>query len=1263
MLQTSLAREHLLYRIADRIRQSLELDEILAATVEEIRAFLRVDRVKIYRFEDDGSGQVVAESVDDTRLPSLKGLHFPATDIPPHARELFVQVRQRVIVDVDAQRKAVSYRENGNASDPEDLRYSSVDPCHIEYLLAMGVRSSTVVPILHHDKLWGLLAIHHATSRRFGDNQLQSIQLLVDQVSIAIAQSYLLEAARNRVRHEATVNRISTLLHSPLNLVESRQMVLEETVAALEGSGGRLYLLPEPTGQPAQIYVCGAQPRQSHLEETEAWRQLVGWEAQPDNLDDRLAEELRHSQRSLLVEAADLDSRGSWVPYPYTLSAREAPLTQAFEDTAIRSVLTVPLQYRHQCLGWLSVFRDGYDTSKLWAGRWKDDQRNLLPRNSFEAWQEIRRSQVAEWSDDDIKLARSVGIHLYMAAMQKRVEALLRHQASHDALTQLPNRVLFDELLSLALVWAIQNGEMLGVGFLDLDRFKNVNDILGHGAGDRLLQHVARRLQNVLRTEDTLARWGGDEFTLLLPRLESAEELARLGQKILDAFVLPFQIDDREFYITASLGIAVAPYDGEEATSLLQNADAAMYRAKQQGRNNYQLYSPEMNQSAIERLVLEADLRKALFRDEFVLHYQPQIDLQTGKIIGVEALLRWHHDRLGWISPGQFIPIAEETGLICEIGEWVLKTACEQHQQWQKFGLQPIKMAVNLSARQFQQPELLDTILGVLEETGMEPGDLEIEITETTAVQNMELTAQILDNLKGIGIGIALDDFGIGYSSLNSLKHLPLSKLKIDRAFVRDITENANDAAIAKTIVSLGCGLNLQVLAEGVETPEQLNFLRSIRCHAVQGYWLSKPLNADKTERLLQTWSPHQSIVQPLSGFRCELLAPQTNCEHIETLEVENRILKAEIESLKRSAISWQQQAKREQVTASIAKKIRKSLHLEEILQVTVDEGRDFLDCDRALLYRFESDWSGVMVVESVAAPWKSVLGAKVEDPCFTQNYVEKYKRGRVQAIEDLDSAHLASCHRQLLNQFQVKANLVVPVHEGDTLWGLLLVHQCRGPRVWHDDEISLVKQLATQLAIAIQQAELYRKVETANQQLQRLATLDGLTQTANRRQFDDYLDRHWTQASRERQPLSLILCDVDRFKLYNDTYGHQAGDRCLQHVANAIGHATKRPTDLLARYGGEEFAVILPDTHAAAARRIAAEIRVRVKALGIVHDKCLPDRCVSLSVGVSTCIPNEEFSTRFLIETADRALYSAKTQGRDRVVFRPTKLAIAATS
>jgi diguanylate cyclase (GGDEF)-like protein len=435
---------------------------------------------------------------------------------------------------------------------------------------------------------------------------------------------------------------------------------------------------------------------------------------------------------------------------------------------------------------------------------------------------------------------------------RKRVEDVVEHQAHYDLLTNLPNRSTFHDRLTVALAQATRNRKMLAVLFVDLDRFKTIVDTLGHAIGDQLLRGVAERLSASLEEGDTLARLGGDEFVILLPQINRADRAVRAAQRILDAIKPPFHFNQNELHITMSIGITLYPYDGEDADTLLKNADTALYRAKEQGRNNYQLYTPAMNARAFERLALENSLRKAVERKEFFVYFQPQVDVATRAVVGVEALLRWQHPDLGIVYPSEFISIAEETGLITQLGEWVLRTSCAQNRTWQKSGLPPMRVAVNLSARQFQQQDLVESVARILKETGLEARWLEIEITEGIAMQNPDYSNVLLQGLKNMGVHVAVDDFGTGYSSLSYLKKFPIDTLKIDQSFVRDITTDPNDAAIANAVIVLAHSLKLTVIAEGVEHPEQEAFLREHHCDIIQGFLFSSPLPAAALESLIR---------------------------------------------------------------------------------------------------------------------------------------------------------------------------------------------------------------------------------------------------------------------------------------------------------------------------------------------------------------------------------------------------------------------------
>lgn len=435
----------------------------------------------------------------------------------------------------------------------------------------------------------------------------------------------------------------------------------------------------------------------------------------------------------------------------------------------------------------------------------------------------------------------------------KLAEATIRHQTLHDLLTDLPNRILFKKRLSESLTQAHQYDKKLAVCFLDLDRFKIINDTLGHDIGDELLQSIVQRLKKCLRSVDIIARWESDEFTILLPEVSDIKNVAHIQERILAAFKLGFDIKNHHLHVSASIGTALYPMHGENAETLIKHAEAALYRVKLQGRNHYQFYQPEINVQASESLILENSLHYALEREELRIFYQPQVNITTGEITKMEALLRWQHPKLGLIPPEQFIPIAEETGLIVPIGEWTLRTACAQNKTWQNaLNLETLTVAVNLSARQFQQPSLLQLVSQILLDTKLNPHCLELEITESIAMDNVSLTQEILSELCKMGVSISIDDFGTGYCSLSYLKNFPIHCLKIDRSFVCDLTNENCQAAITTAIVTLAHGLNLAVVAEGVETEEQLNVLRILECELMQGYLFSRPLSVEDATRLLR---------------------------------------------------------------------------------------------------------------------------------------------------------------------------------------------------------------------------------------------------------------------------------------------------------------------------------------------------------------------------------------------------------------------------
>ncbi|MES2354185.1 MAG: EAL domain-containing protein [Pseudomonadota bacterium] len=450
-------------------------------------------------------------------------------------------------------------------------------------------------------------------------------------------------------------------------------------------------------------------------------------------------------------------------------------------------------------------------------------------------------------ADMAIRIAR-------IAIEHERSQTHIRHMTHHDVLTGLPNRALLEDRIKQAMLYADRYGRAVTLAFVGLDNFKLVNESLGHKKGDQLLKVMADRLTLAMRRTDTVIRVGGDEFVIVLfDQMETADVIMPTLQKIRDAVAEPVCIDGHDLHVTCSIGVSTYPSDGQDADILLKNADAAMHIAKELGRNNFQFYTTEMNTTINERLSMHAGLKTAIERDQFPLLYQPQLDLRTGKIIGVEALIRWQHPDLGLVSPAKFIPLAEETGLIVAIGDWVLRTACKQNKSWQDRGFPHITMSVNVSARQLAEKDLVQRVILALKDSGLEPHYLELELTESLIMKDVEQAILIMRELQALGIHLSIDDFGTGYSSLSALKHFPIVRLKIDQSFVRNIPNDQNDKAIASAMVALGHRLDLKVIAEGVEREDQITFLRDHNCDEMQGFLFSKPVAPKEVEALLQT--------------------------------------------------------------------------------------------------------------------------------------------------------------------------------------------------------------------------------------------------------------------------------------------------------------------------------------------------------------------------------------------------------------------------
>lgn len=1250
-------------------REHQSLEDIADLITTQVQLFLGLDRVMIYRFDQDCNGQVMVEACDQTRLPSLKGLHFPAEDIPPQARKFLLRTRQRVIVNVASKHKALLAREQeaiDSSSKPEDIRYSPVDPCHVQYLLEMGVLSSITFSIVHQGKLWGLLVGHHSDSRYYTEVELQTVQLWSDQLLVALAQDLMRQQVQQHQAREALWAKLTLLMGQEPLTVKGWQKILQVIAEDLSAVGCRLHLLAGGMDDQAMVCTYGIQPVEA-VESKPVWAQFCSL-LEPVN------------PVSADIDATDLDAGSHPLLVGNSQQWERHPqgdlLTRLLTPAGISAVLVIPIYWQDEAIGYLSLYRQDDVREVTWAGQHNPDPRNHYPRVSFAAWQQQQR-QPGFWQHCDLELARLAGRHLSMELMQHWVKSRMSLQSAHDEMTHLPNWLLFNKRLQVSILQCLHQGSALAVVILNLDQFKRINKTYGHAFGNYVLQSVAHRLTQCLHelideaTPETvmLARWHSDKFALLLPANGGHEEISRQAQALLDGLKLPFLLQGEAVQLTGSLGVAIVPYDGNTADLLIRNAEAAMDQARQYGGGRYQLYDSVADASSrLSHQRLANDLYRALTHQELTLHYQPQIDLQTDGVIGVEALVRWQHPQLGLVPPNQFIQIAEQSGLICQLDEWVLRTACLQYQQWRQAGLPPMQMAVNLTATQFQSPGLVTLVQEVLRDTGMTAAELELEITEETVIHDIQQAVATLKGLQALGVQIALDDFGTGYSSLNALKYFPIDTLKIDRSFVRNCPENRHDAAITQTILALGHGLHFNVLAEGVETLDQVNWLRELGCDRLQGYYFSRPQPASTMLEWLRTRvkspasgkkvaiSSPQRLLSPSESCSCQqhqapplALSPSEPAAHILIPQQVAEPIGVTSMSTVMYPLQLSNQLQQEQLIRGVVEKIRQSLHLEDILTTIVEEVRYLLNTDRVVLYQFSDNWQGSVVQESVSPSYQSLRGRQIANNCFSEKYVKLYRQGRVRAIEDVDTADIADCHRDMLRSLDIRANLVLPVVYQDQLWGLLIAHHCRGPRPWHQTELDLLGQLAVQSAIAIHQGELYQRLELANQQLQKLSILDGLTQVANRNCFDHRLQVEWDRLQRLQAPLSLILCDIDYFKQYNDNYGHPAGDRCLKKIAKILRQAVRQPGDLVARYGGEEFVLLLPETSLAGAKIVAERIQQKLSHLAIPHGGSLLKK-VTLSLGLACQVPRQSSLPEHLVEQADVGLYLAKAAGRDPI-------------
>ena len=660
-----------------------------------------------------------------------------------------------------------------------------------DYLAVLpNIVSELCIPLFDKDKPFGIINIETSKAAALSEEDLGMMLSLSKQVSIAIENAQLYERVRTDLRRTQALHEISQAITASDSLAELLQTISHNILDAVDAQWVVTYTLDVPRQKVinAASVSTFATPLET-LGFDDLWNSLSGW--------------VLREGKSTLSPKTEVGVR------------ENATVTQQRIEQHIGSVIVTPLLFDGKQLGTISV---------------------------------LKHQDEADFTQEDVQLIESIANQVVVALEQRQLLDQIEHQAYHDALTGLPNRLLFEDRLEQSIARAKRSGFPFALLFIDLDGFKHVNDTLGHQIGDELLKAVTKRLSGIMRESDTLARMGGDEFAFILNDLRNPPDAVRVAERYLSLFKDPFVIEGHELFITASIGVCLYPNDGEDAETLLRHSDSAMYRAKHLGKNDVQTFTPDLAEQAHKRLTLENQLRRALEKEELELHYQPQVNLQTGERIGVEALLRWRHSERGLISPGDFIPIAEESNLIVPMGEWVLHEACRQNAQWQREGHPPVQVAVNISPRQFSRPNFIETVESALSTSSLKPAHLELEITESVVMYDINTVAKRLTKLRNLGVRIAIDDFGTGYSSLQYLQRLPIDSLKIDRSFINAISfeEGEETSALVQIIVTMAQTFGLNVVAEGIETEVQLQYLRSLGCQQAQGFYFAKPLPASE---------------------------------------------------------------------------------------------------------------------------------------------------------------------------------------------------------------------------------------------------------------------------------------------------------------------------------------------------------------------------------------------------------------------------------
>jgi diguanylate cyclase (GGDEF)-like protein len=811
-------------RTIQELRRQKSLSEIWKLAVSQIRSLTGYDRVMVYKFDGEGHGEVIAEEKSPD-METYLGLHYPASDIPRQARKLYLMQRLRCIVDVGYRPVRVLGHPELTAGQPLDMTYCalrSVSPMHIEYLQNMGVGASLAISLIHKNELWGMVVCHHRTAKPLPPEICSFCDLLGQLLSMLIDVSTKAEENTARLEKQELLDILDAIMQREdnigVNLAENanRLCALVDADGACIQLGGQLRLVGRtpPLGEVKPLIAAFRR----HMVEG------VG---------------ATHELGRLLPEFAHLSDVASGMLMIQVMNG-PSDVVVWFRREVVQTV------------------RWGGDPSECKRGPDQDVQ--LHPRNSFAVWTQIQRGRSLPWRESELQTSRTFQRSITNALL-RHTEARLAQLSHYDPLTNLPNRRV---LLSRLAEWrARTDGESAALLFLDLDNFKTVNDSLGHLVGDELLRQVADRLKSSVGGEHLVARMGGDEFVLLFANI-NISEAEEIGKTILNKFAEPFIIEGRPFRSTISIGItAVGGAEDAEKTDPLQAADSAMYVAKQRGGNQFVTYESPQHEKVLRQLLLEQGLFLALERKELSVEYQPQLDLKTAKMLGFEALLRWKHPTYGMVSPAEFIPLAEKTGQIVPIGNWVLRESLRQIRIWRELYHADLIISVNFSVHQVIRSDFSETVKTALSEAGVPSHALLIEVTESVLMQDRAV--EHLNEARRLGVKISVDDFGTGYSSLSYLQRLPIDEIKIDRTFMEKVGEDERKTALFGAVVHMAHTLGMSVVGEGVELKLQWDSIRDMSCDAAQGYLISRPLSPERVEDIMSRshlQNPFQSTVQ-----------------------------------------------------------------------------------------------------------------------------------------------------------------------------------------------------------------------------------------------------------------------------------------------------------------------------------------------------------------------------------------------------------------